>query len=194
MNTVFSPFKEMSFIQNKVFAGWGISHFMAVIIPAALCVLGIIILLYWFFGTEIGSAIRATGNNFQMARAQGINTNNMIMLGLIISNGLVALSGALIAQQQGFADIQMGIGSIVIGLASLIIGEVLFGKRSFFSRLLSLVLGAITYRIIIAFVLDRGMSPNDLKLFTALTVAFALSLPVIKSSVQQLVKGIREGR
>lgn len=194
MNTVFSPFKEMSFIQNKVFAGWGISHFMAVIIPAALCVLGIIILLYWFFGTEIGSAIRATGNNFQMARAQGINTNNMIMLGLIISNGLVALSGALIAQQQGFADIQMGIGSIVIGLASLIIGEVLFGKRGFFSRLLSLVLGAITYRIIIAFVLDRGMSPNDLKLFTALTVAFALSLPVIKSSAQQLVKGIREGR
>ena len=88
----------------------------------------------------------------------------------------------------------MGIGSIVIGLASLIIGEVLFGKRGFFSRLLSLVLGAITYRIIIAFVLDRGMSPNDLKLFTALTVAFALSLPVIKSSVQQLVKGIREGR
>lgn len=194
MNTVFSPFKEMSFIQNKAFAGWGISHFMGVIIPAALCVLGIIILLYWFFGTEIGSAIRATGNNSQMARAQGINTNNMIMLGLIISNGLVALSGALIAQQQGFADIQMGIGSIVIGLASLIIGEVLFGKRGFFSRLLSLVLGAITYRIIIAFVLDRGMSPNDLKLFTALTVAFALSLPVIKSSVQQLVKGIREGR
>ena len=184
----------MSFIQNKAFAGWGISHFMGVIIPAALCVLGIIILLYWFFGTEIGSAIRATGNNSQMARAQGINTNNMIMLGLIISNGLVALSGALIAQQQGFADIQMGIGSIVIGLASLIIGEVLFGKRGFFSRLLSLVLGAITYRIIIAFVLDRGMSPNDLKLFTALTVAFALSLPVIKSSVQQLVKGIREGR
>ena len=131
MNTVFSPFKEMSFIQNKVFAGWGISHFMAVIIPAALCVLGIIILLYWFFGTEIGSAIRATGNNFQMARAQGINTNNMIMLGLIISNGLVALSGALIAQQQGFADIQMGIGSIVIGLASFIIGKFFSAKGGF---------------------------------------------------------------
>ena len=147
-------------------------------------VLLLIFLLYWFFGTELGSAIRATGNNPKMVRAQGINTNTMKILGLVISNGLVAISGALIAQSQSFADVQMGTGSIVIGLASVIIGEVLFGKRNFFSRLLSLVLGAITYRIIIALVLKLGMPANDLKLFTAITVAIALALPTIKSSLQ----------
>jgi len=149
-------------------------------------------ILYWFFGTEIGCAIRATGNNPQMARAQGINTDNMIILGLIISNGMVALSGALIAQSQSFADVQMGIGSIVIGLASVIIGEVLFGKRNFFNRLLSLVLGAITYRMIIALVLRMGMPANDLKLFTAMTVAVALSLPVFRSFLKPLKKSGKE--
>ena len=128
-----------------------------------------------------------------MARAQGINTNNMIILGLVISNGLVALCGALIAQSQNFADVQMGIGSIVIGLASVIIGEVLFGKRNFFNRLLSLVMGAITYRIIIAVVLELGMPANDLKLFTAITVAIALSLPVFKTYLHPFKK-IHEGR
>ena len=104
----------------------------------------------------------------------------MKIIGLVISNGLVAISGALIAQSQSFADVQMGTGSIVIGLASVIIGEVLFGKKNFFSRLISLVLGAITYRMIIALVLKLGMPANDLKLFTAITVAIALSLPVFK--------------
>jgi putative ABC transport system permease protein len=104
----------------------------------------------------------------------------MIILGLVISNGLVALSGALIAQYQTFADVQMGTGSIVIGLASVIIGEVLFGKRNFMMRFVSLAFGAITYRIIIAFVLKLGMHSNDLKLFTAITVAIALALPIIK--------------
>ncbi len=159
----------------------GLSRQTAVMILGLIVVLGFVGILYWFFGTEIGCAIRATGNNPQMVRAQGINTNTMISIGLIISNGLVAVSGALIAQYQSFADIQMGIGSIVIGLASVIIGEVLFGKRSFFSRLVGLALGAITYRIIITLVLQLGMSPNDLKLFTAITVAVALSLPVFRS-------------
>ncbi|HML47984.1 MAG TPA: ABC transporter permease, partial [Clostridia bacterium] len=129
---------------------------------------------------ELGNAIRATGNNPNMVRAQGVHTDNMKILGLMISNGLVALSGALIAQSQNFADVQMGVGSIVIGLASLIIGEVLFGRRNFFSRLLSLILGAVTYRVIIAMVLKLGMPTNDLKLFTALTVALALSLPMFR--------------
>lgn len=167
----------------------GMSQSNAVMLFAFICVVLIICILYWFFGTEIGCAIRATGNNPQMARAQGINTSNAITLGLVISNGLVALSGALIAQSQSFADVQMGIGSIVIGLASVIIGEVIFNSRSFFGRLISLILGAITYRIIIALVIRMGMPANDLKLFTAITVALALSLPTIKSSVAQWKNG-----
>lgn len=165
---------------------------IAVIILGLIVVLSFIGILYWFFGTEIGCAIRATGNNPQMVRAQGINTNTTITIGLIISNGLVAVSGALIAQSQSFSDIQMGIGSIVIGLASVIIGEVLFGKKNFFHRLIALALGAITYRIIIAFVLQLGMSPNDLKLFTAITVAIALSLPVFRSSFAPLKKSMKK--
>ena len=123
-----------------------------------------------------------------MVRAQGINTDTMKILGLVISNALVALSGALIAQSQNFADVQMGTGSIVIGLASLIIGEVLFGRRGFFSRLLSLILGAIVYRLIIALVLEMGMPTNDLKLFTAATVALALWLPQGKTLLRTLKK------
>lgn len=180
MDTVYTKFEES-----------GLSHSSAVILFGLLCVIGVVGILYWFFGTEIGSAIRATGNNAQMARAQGINTNNMIILGLVISNGLVALCGALIAQSQSFADVQMGIGSIVIGLASVIIGEVLFGKKNFFNRLLSLVLGAITYRIIIALVLKMGMPANDLKMFTAITVAIALSLPVFRSYLIPFKKSIK---
>ena len=127
-----------------------------------------------------------------MARAQGINTNTTIILGLMISNGLVAIGGALIAQSQNFVDIQMGIGSIVIGLASVIIGEVLFGERNFFSRLVSLALGAIIYRIIIALVLKMGMPANDLKLFTAITVAIALSLPVFRSYFTTIKNPLRK--
>ncbi len=182
MDTVYTTFEKI-----------GLSHSNSVILLgllSAACVVGI---LYWFFGTETGCAVRATGNNAQMARAQGINTNNMIILGLVISNGLVALSGALIAQSQSFADVQMGIGSIVIGLASVIIGEVIFGKRNFFNRLLSLVMGAITYRIIIALVLKMGMPANDLKLFTAITVAIALSLPVFKTYLQPFKKSMKGG-
>ena len=139
MNTVYTKFEEM-----------GLNHSYAVILFGLLCVMGVVGILYWFFGTEIGAAIRATGNNSQM-----------------------------------------GIGSIVIGLASVIIGEVLFGKKNFFNRLLSLVLGAITYRIIIALVLKMGMPANDLKMFTAITVAIALSLPVFRDYLIPFKKSMK---
>lgn len=139
--------------------------------------------LYWFFGTEIGAAIRATGFNQQMIRAQGVDTNITIILGLLLSNTLVAISGALVAQSNGFADVGMGTGTIVIGLASVIIGEVLFGTRSFKNCIISVILGSIVYRIVIAVVLQMGMPPNDLKLFTSVLVAFALSMPLLKNKV-----------
>ena len=140
--------------------------------------------MYWFFGTEIGAAIRATGFNQQMIRAQGVNTDMTIILGLIISNALIAISGALVGQNNGFADVGMGVGTIVIGLASVIIGEVLFGTRSFKNCMISVVLGSVVYRIVIAVVLQMGMPPNDLKLFTSVLVAIALSMPLIKAKLK----------
>ncbi len=137
--------------------------------------------MYWFFGTEIGAAIRATGFNQQMIRAQGVNTDMTIILGLIISNALISVAGALVGQNNGFADVGMGTGTIVIGLASVIIGEVLFGTRSFMNCMISVVLGSVVYRIVIAVVLQMGMPPNDLKLFTSVLVALALSMPLIKA-------------
>lgn len=172
VKNVYSPLQEL-----------GLSGSIPSLIVGVVIVVAVAVIIYWFFGTELGSAIRATGNNQNMARAQGINTSNMIILGLVISNGMVALSGALIAQYQSFADVQMGTGSIVIGLASLIIGEVLFGTRTFKRTLVSVSLGAIIYRIIIALVLKAGMDANDLKLFTAVTVAICLSMPMIKPAV-----------
>lgn len=152
------------------------------IVGLVVCVL-VGMFLYWFFGTEIGAAIRATGFNQQMIRAQGVDTNVTIILGLLMSNALVAMSGAMVAQSNGFADVGMGTGTIVIGLASVIIGEVLFGTRSFKNCLISVVLGSIVYRIVIAAVLAMGMPPNDLKLFTSVLVALALSMPLIKSKI-----------
>ena len=144
----------------------------------------LVIVLYWFFGTELGSAIRATGNNERMVRALGVNTDSMKNIGLMLSNALVALSGAMVAQSQGYADVGMGTGTIVIGLASVIIGEVIFGKRfSFWYQLTAVVLGSIIYRIIIAVVLQLGMKSTDLKLLTAIIVAIALALPVIRSNI-----------
>jgi len=154
----------------------------------------VIALLYWFFGTEIGCAVRATGNNERMARALGVNTDSMKILGLVISNAIVALAGALLAQYQGYADAQMGRGAIVIGLASVIIGEVLIGtNRNFAVRMASIVLGAIIYYIVIALVLQLGLSTTDLKLFSALTVAFALSLPTLKQRIgESRKKGVEK--
>lgn len=159
----------------------GVSMAITVLIIGFVIVLLVGLANYWFFGTEIGTAIRATGNNPNMIRANGINTDVMIVLGLLLSNGLVAISGALVAQSNGFADVGMGVGTIVIGLASVIIGEVLFGTRSFMNSLISVILGSIAYRVVIAAVLQMGMPPNDLKLFTAVLVAIALSLPLIQA-------------
>ena len=160
---------------------FGVSSVVATLIVGLIATTVVGVIMYWFFGTVLGTAIRATGCNPQMARAQGINTNVMVILGLLISNGLVALSGALVAQSNGFADVGMGTGTIVIGLASVIIGEVLFGTRSFKNWLISVVLGSVVYHAVIAIVLELGMPPNDLKLFTAVLVAIALSLPLIKN-------------
>lgn len=141
----------------------------------------IIAALYWFFGTEIGCAIRSTGNNEHMVRALGANTDMMKVLGLLISNGLVALSGALVAQSQGYADVEMGSGAIVIGLASVVIGEALLGKdHSFGYKLFSVVFGSVIYRIIIAAVLRFGFKSTDMKLFTAIIVAAALYVSTIQ--------------
>lgn len=156
------------------------SQYMILLVGLIITIL-VAALNYWFFGTEIGAAIRATGFNQHMIRANGVNTNITIMLGLLISNGLVAVSGALVAQSNGFADVGMGVGTIVIGLASVIIGEVLFGTKSFKRSLVSVVLGSIVYRIVIAIVLQMGMPPNDLKLFTAVLVTLALSMPLFKA-------------
>ncbi len=155
-------------------------------IPAAVfcgaCFVAVLIaLLYWFFGTEMGCAVRATGSNAVMARSLGVNTDRMKVTALMLSNGLVALSGALLAQYQGYADINMGRGAIVIGLASVIIGEVIFGKnRSFWLRLLSTVMGAVIYFLIISLVLQAGLNTNDLKLFSAAVVALALAIPALR--------------
>lgn len=139
-----------------------------------------IALLYWLFGTEIGSCIRATGNNDTMVRAQGVNTDMTKILGLSISNGFIALAGALVTQTQGYADVGMGQGVIVIGLASIVIGEVVFFKaKNFAIKMLSIMCGSMIYRIIIALILRLGLDTNDMKLFTAIVVAAALSLPTL---------------
>ena len=155
-------------------------------IPMALLIgvlvaAAVVAVMYWFFGTELGCAIRATGNNRKMVRAQGVNTDTMKIIGLVLSNGLVGLAGGLLAQYQGSANINMGRGAIVIGLASVTIGEVIFGARfNFAYQLGSIVAGSVIYQIVIAFVLQLGLSTEDLKLFSAVTVALALSVPALQ--------------
>ena len=151
-----------------------------------LFTVAVIAALYWFFGTEKGGSIRATGDNPNMARAQGINTDSNIVLGLMLSNGLVALSGALLAQYQGSSDINMGRGAIVIGLAAVIISEVLFGKLfvNFGLKLFAVSIGAIVYYIVLQFVLQLGLNTNDLKLFTAIIVAIFLAVPHLQAQAK----------
>ena len=153
------------------------------ILVVAVFVIVIIALLYWFFGTELGCSLRATGSNPNMSRAQGINTSFTKVLGLMVSNGLVALSSALLAQYQGFADVNMGRGAIVIGLAAVIIGEVLFGKlfHNFALKLLAVAIGAILYYLVYQVVIWLGLNTDDMKLITALIVAVFLALPYWKS-------------
>lgn len=165
----------------------GLSSTWTALIIGIIVSVVIVAILYWYFGTEIGSATRATGNNEQMVRALGVNTSVTKILGLMIGNALISLSGALVTQSQGYADIKMGIGAIVIGLASIVIGEVIFGQKGNFAfRLTSIIVGSIIYRIIVAIVLQMGMNTDDLKLLTAILVAIALSVPVLISKRNQV--------
>lgn len=176
-----TPLLGITTLMSQIRDGAGLSITAASLIAGLVFCAVIIGALYWFFGTELGSAIRATGSNEKMIRALGVDTDKMKITGLLLSNAFVALSGALVAQSQGFGDVQMGVGAIVIGLASIIIGEVFFGwARPFFAKLLACVFGSIVYRIIIATVLQLGLKSTDLKLLTAVIVAIALSIPVVK--------------
>ena len=152
-----------------------------------------VVALYWFFGTERGCSVRATGANANMARAQGINTGANIVLGLMLSNGLVALSGGLLAQFQGSADVGMGRGAIVIGLAAVIISEVTFGKifQNFGLKMFAVSLGAVIYYFVLQIVLQLGLNTNDLKLVSALIVAVFLSVPYWKGKVAHKKGGAR---
>ncbi|MBY4797170.1 ABC transporter permease [Collinsella sp. AGMB00827] len=173
--TVFSRLSEIA----------GVSQSTAATIIGVAVAVGMIALLYWFFGTEIGSALRATGNNEDMIRALGVNTKVTKMVALTLSNALVGLSGGLICQSQKYADIGMGTGAIVIGLAAIVIGEVLSRllphrfTSSFFARLTAAVIGSAVYFLIRAIVLQMGMNANDMKLLSAIIVALALCIPVV---------------
>lgn len=147
-----------------------------------IATVAVIAILYWYFGTEQGCSIRATGANQSMARAQGINTKRNIVLGLMLSNGLIALAGGLLSQYQGSADINMGRGAIVIGLAAVIIGEVIFGKlwQNFALKLTAVAIGAVIYYLVLQIVLQLGLNTNDLKLITALIVAVFLAVPYLR--------------
>ena len=187
--TIFSQIKDL-----------GVPSKWAGLLIGLVFVVVLIILVYCFFGTEIGCALRATGNNPDMVKAMGGNTKVYIMLGLIVGNGLVAMSGGLLAQYQGYADINMGVGTIVIGLASIMIGEVLFSKRTYFHRLAGVVIGSVVYRIIIAIVLRISMNSDfvikitadDMKLITAIIVIIALIAPDMKDKL--LSKFAKEGK
>lgn len=162
--------RKVSFYKNTIFV-------------VAVGIILLILILYWFFGTELGCSMRATGCNDKMARAQGINTDFCRVLGLMLSNGLVALSGALLCQYQGFADIQMGRGAIVIGLAAVIIGEAVFGKifHNFGFRLLGVALGSIIYYLVLQVVIWMGIDTDLLKLLSAAVVAVFLAVPTWKT-------------
>ena len=166
---------SLRYIKNVVF-------FKNPIFVVTICIILLVLVLYWFFGTELGCALRATGCNGNMARAQGINTNFSKVLGLMLSNGLVGLSGALLSQYQGFADINMGRGAIVIGLAAVIIGEAIFGRifRNFGLKLIGVALGSILYYIVLQTVIWLGVDTDLLKLFSAVVVAIFLAIPYWK--------------
>ena len=163
-----------------------------ILIVAVLIIL-LVAVLYWFFGTELGCSLRATGCNDKMARAQGINTDFNRVLGLMISNGLVAFSGALLGQYQGFSDINMGRGAIVIGLAAVIIGEAIFGKifRNFGLKLIAVAIGSIIYYFVLQIVIWFGIDTDLLKLLSALVVAIFLAIPTWKS--RYFSKPVRKG-
>lgn len=182
---------SLRFVQGAVNGTYPIYRHPIIVIGLFTVVL--IGVLYWFFGTEMGAALRATGSNQNMARAQGINTDRTKVLGLILSNGLVALSGALLCQYNGANEINVGRGAIVIGLAAVIIGEVLLGKvfRNFALKLLSASIGAIIYYIVITAVLQMGLNANYLKLLSAAVVAVFLTIPYWKG--KYFAKPVKRG-
>lgn len=187
----------MSNIQN-MFKGVTVSPNLASLISGLVFCLFLIVLLYWFCGTEIGSALRATGNNGNMVRAMGVDTDKMKILGLMLSNGLIALSGGLVAQSQGYGDVGMGTGTLVIGLASIVLGEAIFGwfskKLPFWFTLVSVVLGSVVYRIVIAVVLQLGLKSSDLKLLTSIIITIALAIPVIRQQGRKFTGKLRAGQ
>ncbi|MGE5381192.1 MAG: ABC transporter permease, partial [Methylocystaceae bacterium] len=167
------------------------NEYTQLIIPLVLLIM-VVLVLFLFLQTRFGLILRATGDNDQMVRAIGGDTNFTILIGMALSNALVAMSGAIIAQYQSFTDISMGVGMVVIGLASVIIGEVIFGIKSLFRRLLAVVLGAVLYRLVIALALEAGMPPTDLKLISAIVVVIALSMPVIRDKIRLSTRSGRE--
>ncbi len=175
-----TPLLNVDNIFSKLVEITGLKQSQISLIVGIIIAIILIALLYWFFGTELGSALRATGNNIDMIRALGVNTKVMKVLALMLSNALVGLSGGLVCQSQKYADINMGTGAIVIGLAAIVIGDVLLGRlRSFGSKLASAVIGSVVYFIIRAVVLQLGMDANDMKLLSAIIVALALCIPVV---------------
>jgi putative ABC transport system permease protein len=160
------------------FAGWEVARRdLSSLLLALFCAAVIGLVMYWFFRTNAGSAMRATGDNEQMIRALGVSVENMTIIGLALSNGLVALAGALLAQYQGFADVQMGIGTVVWGLASVIIGEALVASDSLGFTITGAIMGSVLFRLMVAIALRWGLDPNDLKLITAAFVFVALIVP-----------------
>ena len=175
--------------------GWDIGLRDSTSLFFALLSAGVISLgLYWFFRTNIGTAMRATGDNAQMIRALGVSVENMTVLGLALSNGLVALAGAMLAQYQGFADVQMGIGMVVWGLASVIIGEALIGSISLGFTILGAVMGSVLFRLMVAIALRWGLNPNDLKLITAGFVFVALVMPSLARQLNTRRLKVRHAR
>ena len=169
-------------------AGWEVSAHDASVLLLTLLISALIgVVLYVFFRTNLGTAMRATGDNDQMIRAMGVSVSNMIILGLAVSNGLIAAAGALLAQYQGFADVQMGIGMVVWGLASVIIGESLVGKESLGLAIIGTVMGSVLFRLLVAIALRWGLNPNDLKLITAIFVFLSLVFPGLLERIRKTV-------
>jgi putative ABC transport system permease protein len=171
---------------NVVLFGWEVSvRDLAILLLVPLVIIAVCILLFIFFRTNLGTAMRATGDNAQMIRALGADDRNMVILGLAVPNGLVALSGSVLAQYQGFADVQMGIGMVVWGLASVIIGEALVGTRQLGFAITGAVMGSVLFRLLVAVALRWGLNPNDLKLITAAFVFAALILPLVLQKIPE---------
>jgi len=175
-------------LMSRMASFLGTNERIASIVIGGIFILAVIGILRLFFNTELGYALRATGDNEAMVKAQGVNTNRMKILGLVMANACVALSGALAFQSLGFADIGMGIGVIVIGLASVIIGEVIFRDKHSHRSLIAVVLGSVTYRVIIALVLAIGIHPNDFRLISAIMLALALSMPLIRERMTKCLQ------